>query len=190
MTLAGSVLTFVSVFVAALLAFYLDGLRESRATRRWVAEYLGFWRDMLRASASERETNDVGLRRIETALDTWLSGSAPIWEDVDSINVNSVVEFTRPLLSVGGSVVPQDLMRQLFTADALAPAMKLRSTSVARLYEARVLPLRLAQTVPLGEVDHRAVEFYRAEFLGLCAQLREYSDGLAEICADLERAGF
>ena len=42
MSVGGAALTFVSVFVAALLAFYLDGLRERRATEGWVKGYLGF----------------------------------------------------------------------------------------------------------------------------------------------------
>jgi hypothetical protein len=53
MSLSGALLTFVSVFVAALLAFYLDGLRERRATQQWVKEYLGFWRDLLDSTAGE-----------------------------------------------------------------------------------------------------------------------------------------
>ena len=44
MSLGEAFLTFVAVFVAALLAFYLDGLRERRATEGWVRDYLGFWR--------------------------------------------------------------------------------------------------------------------------------------------------
>ena len=51
MSLGDALLTFVSVFVAALLAFYLDGLRERRATRSWVREYLGFRRSTIELSA-------------------------------------------------------------------------------------------------------------------------------------------
>jgi len=71
-SLGDAALTFVSVFVAALLAFYLDGLRERRAARAWVREYLGFWRDILEQSATDREGNDAIMDRIDRALGRWL----------------------------------------------------------------------------------------------------------------------
>ena len=104
MSLGDAALTFVSVFVAALLAFYLDGLRERRATEKWVREYLGFWRGVLDTAQGDRAANDEGLSRIQQALDTWLAGAEPSWADVDSVNVNSAVSFTPLLLSWDCSV--------------------------------------------------------------------------------------
>ena len=148
MSLGAALLTFVSVFVAALLAFYLDNVRERRATRTWTREYLGFWRGVLDDAQGDRATNEVGLQRIDTALDTWLvhDGLDPDWADVDSINVNSAVSFTPLLLSTGASAVPRPLLAQMFTADATAPALLRRSEGVTRLYEAHVLPLVLARS--------------------------------------------
>jgi hypothetical protein len=193
MSLGDAVVTFVSVFVAALLAFYLDGLREKRATERWVREYLGFWRGMLESSAGEREANEAAVRRVEAALDAWLgsgAGAAPSWEDIDAITVNATVRFTSPLLSLGGSVVPPELMRRLFVADASAPALVAGSDFVTRLFEAEVRPLALGRVVPLIGRDREAVELYRREFLGLFERMRGYADLMAGIRDDLTRLGY
>ena len=108
MSLGDAGLTFVSVFVAALLAFYLDGLRDKRATERWVREYLGFWRGLLQSTADEGVANEAGMHRVEAAVDGWLAAGAdglPAWDDIDAMNVNATVRFTPPLLNTGGSVL-------------------------------------------------------------------------------------
>jgi hypothetical protein len=192
MSLGDALLTFVSVFVAALLAFYLDGLRERRATRRWVEEYLGFWRRLLDSTAGEREANDALGRRVDVALDAWLAGEQggpPAWGDIDAINMNATVRFTQPLLSVGASV-PVDLMQQLFVADALAPALGSRSTFVTRLFEMEVRPLLLAQVLPLEGQHRRAVELYRSELRGLFEQVQGYAAHMAAIREELVRLGY
>jgi len=192
-SLGDALLTFVSVFVAALLAFYLDGLRERRATRAWVKEYLGFWRGLLESTAEEGAANDAGMRRVETAIDGWLAAGAqtrPTWADIDAMNVNATVRFTPPLLNTGGSVVPAELMQRLFVADAMAPALTTRSEFVTRLFEAEVRPLVLAEVVPLEGRDRRAVEVFRRELLGLFEQMRDYSSYLRTVSEELVRLGF
>lgn len=186
-------LTFVSVFVAALLAFYLDGLRERRATRSWVREYLGFWRSLLETTAGDAEVNEAMGGRVEAALDAWLlasSATPPPWEDIDALNVNAAVRFSGPLLSTGGSVVPAELMHRLFVADAMAPALGSRGDFVVRLFETEVRPLVLARQVPLEGRQRRAVETYRSELRGLFQQSRDYSDHLAGIRQELVRLGY
>jgi hypothetical protein len=186
-----ALLTFVSVFVAAVLAFYLDGLRERRAARAWVREYLGFWRGVLDSSRGDRAANAEGLARIATALDTWLSeGTAePVWSDVDTVNVNTAVSFTPMLLSAGAGVVPKELVGQLFVADANAPALLRRSEYVTRLFDEYVLPLVLARVTALAPEQRRAVEKYRDEFAGLCDQMHHYLDLLDGIRAELVGLG-
>jgi hypothetical protein len=193
MSLGGALLTFVSVFVAALLAFYPDGLRERRATERWVKEYLGFWRRLLDSTVGEREANAALGRRVEAALDAWLAAGRsglPTRSDVDAISINATVRFTAPLLSAGASVVPPALMQQLFVADALAPALASRSTFVSRLFETEVRPLVLAQELPLEGPHRRAVELYRSELQGLFKQMQGYAAHMAGIREELVRPGF
>jgi hypothetical protein len=195
MSLGDALLTFVSVFVAALLAFYLDGLRERRATRAWVREYLGFWRGMLdsRDDEGEGDANEAGVRRIETAVDAWLGsrpGAEPVWTDIDAFNVNATVRFTPPLLGVGAGVVPPDLMNRLFMADATAPALGSQADFMIRLYEEEVRPLVLARVVPLEGRDRIVVELYRKEFLGVFEQMRAYSHLMQGIRGELVRLGY
>jgi hypothetical protein len=191
MSLGDALLTFVSVFVAALLAFYLDGLRERRATRAWTREYLGFWRHVLDLASGDRNTNETGLGRIEAALDTWLADSEiePVWSDIQSVHANSAVSFTPLLLSSGASEVPQDLLAQMFVADATAPMVFRRSESVTRVFEAQVLPLVLERVVRLTPSQRRAVELYREEFVMLRDQMRVFMDQLDEIRSGLVRLG-
>jgi hypothetical protein len=186
-----ALLTFVSVFVAALLAFYLDGLRERRSARAWVTEYLGFWKGVLDRSSGDRASNDEGLVRIGAALDAWLADGPdqPDWTHVDAVNVNTAVSFTPLLLSTGAGVVPKDLVGQMFTADATAPALLKRSESVTRLYDAHVLPLVLARVTTLTPEQRRSVERYRDEFLGLREHMHAYLDLLDDIRAELVRLG-
>jgi hypothetical protein len=194
MSFGDAVLTFVSVFVAALLAFYLEGLRERRATEGWVRDYLGFWRTTLETTRGERTANEEALQRIDDALGRWLdlgsTGVEPVWADLDTVNVNSAITFTPLLLSSGMSVVPPDLMRQMFTADATAPALLRRAEGAARLFDAHVLPLVLGQVTWLNPEQRHAVERYRTEFAGLRAQMNVYLEQLAGIRDELVRTGY
>jgi hypothetical protein len=193
-TFGDAVLTFVSVLLAALLAFYLDGLRERRAARRWVSEYLGFWRDTLEQTASERDGNDAILDRIDRALDRWLHPAAdvsePEWADIDTVNVNTAVAFTPLLLSTGAKSVPIELLRQMFLADATVPALAKRSEIVASVFYERILPLRLDRVVRLTPEQRNAVEFFRLEFAGMREQMRIYLAMLDGIREELVRLGY
>jgi hypothetical protein len=194
MSPGGALLTFVSVFVAALLAFYLDGLREKRATQRWLHEYLGFWRGFMDSLGDEGEQNEAGVRVIERALDEWLAGAGPKqveWGSIDAMNVNATVRFTGHLLSAASAgMLPAELMRQLFLADAMAPTLTARAQFVTRLFESDVRPLVLDRVAPIDGRDRRAVELYRHEFLGLFALLQSYSEHMRGIQAELTRLGF
>jgi hypothetical protein len=194
MSLGDAVLTFVSVFVAALLAFYLEGLRERRATEGWVRDYLAFWRTTLDASQGDRTGNEEGLQRIDDALSRWLelgsSGVEPVWGDLDSISVNSAITFTPLLLSSGVSAVPGDLLSLMFVADATAPTLLRRAEAVSRLFDGHVLPLVLGRVTWLNPEQRHAVERYRAEFAGLRSQMNGYLDQLDRIREELVRAGF
>jgi hypothetical protein len=192
MSLGDALLTFVSVFIAALLAFYLDGLRERRATRRWVQEYLGFWRGMLQGASEERRANEGMLGLIDQALETWLSPGdlEPDWQYVDAVNVNNSFQFTPQLLGDAVGVVAPELMRQMFVADATTPALRGTSEVVTRLFEMEVRPLALARVVELDPSQQRAVQLYRAEFRRMLDLLRDYGDQLDAILQKLETAGF
>lgn len=194
MTLGDAGLTFVSVFVAALLAFYLDGLRERRATEKWVREYLGFWRGWLGAHPEERATNEAYLDRIDAALADWLdpgrSGRQPRWAEIDTINVNNPMVFTPLLLSTGVSVVRPDLLQRLFRADATAPALKDSSEWVSRFYEDHIRPLVLARIDCLDALQRRAVETYRSEFAQFSELTRQYQGMLRAIHEELAARGF
>lgn len=194
MGLGDAVLTFVSVFVAALLAFYLDGLRERRATRRWVTEYLGFWRSMMEASAAEREENDAVLVRIDTAVDRWLSvaggGPEPVWSDIDALGVNTSISFTPLLLGSGVGVVPPALLQKLFYADATVPVLRSTSDAVSRLYEAEIRGLVAGRVIELSPVQRNLVTAFQEEFRRLATQLRSYQDQLEGVRAELATAGF
>jgi hypothetical protein len=194
MSLGGALLTFVSVFVAAMLAFYLDGLRERRATEGWVRDYLGFWRSTLEAAQGDRAANEEGLQRIDDALGRWLdlgsSGVEPEWAVIDHVNVNSTISFTPLLLSSGASAVPADLMRQMFVADATRPALLRQSDGVTRLFDTHILPLLLARVTWLNPEQRHAVERYRTEFGHLRSQMSTYLDHLDRVREALVTAGF
>jgi hypothetical protein len=191
MSLGDALLTFVSVFVAALLAFYLDGLRERRATRAWVREYLGFRRATLARDAEMRQANDTMLSRIDAALGTWLGGvHEPDWRYVDAVNFNTSFAFTRELLGTAVGVVPPDLMRRMYEADATAPALRGTAEFVARLFEAEIRPMALRREMMLEASQRRAVELYRAEFAHLRDLQRGYVEQLDVILLELERSGF
>jgi hypothetical protein len=194
MSLGDAVLTFVSVFVAALLAFYLEGLRERRATEGWVRDYLGFWRTTLDATTGERAANEEGLQRIDDALGRWLelgsSGVEPVWADLDAVGVHSAISFTPLLLSGGVSAVPGDLLRLMFVADATSPTLLRRAEAVSRLFDAHVLPLVLGRVTWLNPEQRHVVERYRSEFAGLRGQMNDYRDQLDRIRDELVRAGF
>jgi hypothetical protein len=77
----------------------------------------------------------------------------------------------------------------MFTADATAPALLRRSESVARLYDAHVLPLVLGEVVDLSPEQRRAVERYRTEFRGLRDHMSGYLDLLDAVRVELVQLG-
>ena len=192
MSLGDALLTFVSVFIAALLAFYLDGVRERRATRAWVREYLGFWRRMLQSAADERRTNEGMLGRIDEALGVWLAPGPqePDWQYVDAVNVNNSFQFTPQLLGDAVGVTPPELMQLMFVADATSPALGGTAEATTRLFETEIRPLALARVVELEPAQRRAVELYRAEFGRLRDLLRQYGDQLDAILGELVAGGY
>jgi hypothetical protein len=194
MSLGGALLTFVSVFVAALLAFYLDGLRERRATEGWVRDYLGFWRTTLEAAAGERAAIEEGMQRIDDELGRWLdlgsSGVEPVWADLEAVHVSSAISLTPLLLSSGASAVPGDLLRRMFVADATSPVLLRRAEDVARLFDNHVLPLVLGRETWLNPEQRHAVERYRVQLGGLRADMFSYLDQLDQIRAALVASDF
>ncbi|MGC4109128.1 MAG: hypothetical protein QM747_01580 [Nocardioides sp.] len=193
MSLGDALLTFVSVFVAALLAFYLDGLRERRATRGWVREYLGFWRGFMASRGDEEQQNATGVHQIEDALAGWLTARTPeevTWAHIDTMNVNATVRFTQHLLNESASLLPAELMNDLYVADATAPMLTARGQYVTRIFEAEIRPLVLDREVPLDGRDRRAVELYSGEFTALFQQLQAYTDHMRKIQGELTRLGF
>ena len=192
MSLGDALLTFVSVFIAALLAFYLDGVRERRATRAWVREYLGFWRRMLQGAAEERRGNEGMLGRIDEALGVWLAPGPqePDWQYVDAVNVNNSFQFTPLLLGDAVGVTPPELMQRMFVADATSPALRGTSEATTRLFETEIRPLALARVVELDPAQRRAVELYRAEFGRLRDLLRQYGEQLDAILGELVAGGY
>src|SRR3954447_19515588 len=187
-----ALLTFVSVFVAALLAFYLDGLRERRANRRWVREYLGFWRTTLEGAADDRHGNEGTLGLIDEALGVWLARGVgpPDWQYVDAVNVNGSVQFTPHLLGGAVGEISPELMQRMFVADATFPAVGATTEVVTRVFETEIRPLALARVVDLDPVQRRAVELYRAEFSRMRDLVRKYGDQLDDLLVDLAAAGY
>jgi hypothetical protein len=187
-----AVLTFVSVFVAALLAFYLDGLRERRATRRWVDEYLGFWRTTLQGAADDRHGSEGMLGLIDDALGVWLAPGPdePDWQYVDAVNVNGSVQFTPHLLGGAVGEISPELMQRMFVADATFPAVRATADVVTRLFETEIRPLALARVLDLDPVQRRTVELYRGEFARMRNLLRQYRDRLDALLTDLVEAGY
>jgi hypothetical protein len=194
MSFADAVLTFVSVFVAALLAFYLDGLRQRRATEGWVRDYLGFWRTTLDATTGERAGIEEGLQQIDDELGRWLdlgsSGVEPVWAAIDAVHVHSAISLTPLLLSSGASAVPGDLMREMFVADATSPVLLRRAESVARIFDDHVLPLVLGRVTWLNPEQRHAVERYRVGLGDLRVMMNGYLDQLDKIREGLVGAGF
>lgn len=105
MTWTEALLTFGSLFLAALFAFYLDSLRERRATRRWVHEYLGFWRTMLESFVDERDVIQTMMGSLDEVLADWLDDrpttSAPVWSGIDGFKFSSAISMTPNLLGEG-----------------------------------------------------------------------------------------
>lgn len=167
MTFTEASLTFGSLFLAALFAFYLDSIRERRGTRRWVHEYLGFWRTMLESFVDEREALRATIDKLDSVLGDWLDdtpeASEPDWSAIDGFNFSSAISLTPNLLGEGMSVVPSDLLRSMFILDAMIPGLASSSNSTLALYESEVRPLQLRRAWPLAPDQSRAVSLYRSE---------------------------
>ncbi len=125
------------------------------------------------------------------ALLTWLDGDhEPDRRYVDAVNFNSSFAFTGELLGTAVGVVPPDLMRRMYEADATAPALLRTAEFVARLFEAEIRPMALRREMALDASQRRAVELYRAEFAHLRDLQRRYVQQLDVILHELVEAGF
>lgn len=165
MTWTEALLTFASLFLAGVFAFYLENLRERRATRRWVREYLGFWRQQFESFGAEKDANRRLFTRLDAALADWLepSGDPPDWDLVDGISFVSSIALTPNLFGEGMSAVPPDLLHDMFAVDATVPVLALESDTTMRLFESEIRPLKMRREWPLANEDARLVELYRSE---------------------------
>lgn len=186
--------SFVSLFAAALLAFYLDSLRERRATRRWVDEYLAFWLDLLGTSEAERthvtSLFDADLRALDALSDGGERRPEDAWESLQTITIESPVALTPPLLGEGAAVVPVGLLRQMFEVDAYVAGFRSQTQSMHALFDSQVRPLTLRRPWPLNDEETRALALYRRELSGLRSVLDEIYDRLTRLAKDLQAAGF
>jgi hypothetical protein len=160
----GAALTFASIFLAGVVAFYLDSLRERRARERWVHEYLGFWRRQLESIEGERERNQALFDRIDDTLGAWADGEEPAdWDDVEVLNFTTPLSLTPILFGEGMSVVPPDLLTAMFELDTTLPGLSILSESAVRLFETEIRPMQMARRCPLAETERRFVERYRGK---------------------------
>jgi hypothetical protein len=193
MSLAEAAAIFVSVLAAVLLACYVEGLRERRATESLVRDHLRVWGTTLEASMGDRVADRERLQRIDDALGRWLelgsSGVEPAWGDLESVSVGFPVSLTPVLLGSGAGAVPADLLAQLFIAEAWAPALRRRAESLSRLFDHHVLPLVLRREAWLDPEQRNAVERYRAELGELRDRIDAYLDQLDRIRERLAGAG-
>lgn len=194
MSLGGALLTFVSVFVAALLAFYLDGLRERRATERWVKEYLGFWRGMLQSAAAERADNDAVLTRVHDAVARWLtcakSGQEPTWSDIDAVNYNNSISFTPLLLSAGSAWSRPSCSGSCSSPTPRVPPWAPTRTTPSGSSRPSSGRWCWAASFDLAPSQRTAVEQYLAEFERLRERSADWQAGIDEILEGLEAAGY
>ena len=151
MSLGDALLTFVSVFVAALLAFYLDGLRERRATRAWVREYLGFRRATLAGDAelASGERRDARAdRRGPRLLARWRRRARLAVRRRRQLQHLLRVHGRSCSAQRSGSCRPISCGACTRPTPAL-PAVRGTAEFVARLFEAEIRPLALGGSWPL-----------------------------------------
>jgi len=196
-----AIIAFVSLFVGALLAFYLESLRERRATRRWVWEYLGFWRELMESFAEQKAVNlglfdsvDAALGRLLPADDAAADGAADAaadtdWEAVDGLLFNSAISLSPSLLGEASAVVPADLMRSMVVVDAVVQHVKASSETTYSLYESLVRPLVLRRDWPMSAEQRRALALYRRDLALLRALIESLYDQLADLAKQMRAAG-
>ena len=193
MTWSEALLTFGSLFLAAVFAFYLDSLRERRRTKRWVFEYLRFWSERLRSYESERGQNMELFSRVDQALGQWLvdgpGAPEPEWVMIDAMSVNTPISFTPSLFGEALEVVSPQLLRSMFEVDAVLPQLRSHSEATVRLFEQMLRPLVLRRQHRLDDAERRAVEQFRREMQTVRALVQQFSDRVADVVAGLSREG-
>ncbi len=186
-------LTFVSLFAAALLAFYLESVRERRATRRWVWEYLGFWRDVIETFADEKDSNLELFDFVDAALDRLFTANEDVseaeWESVDGLLFNSAVSLTPTLLGEASGVVPPDLLRRMFVLDALVQQVRANSQNTFTIFETFLRPLALDRPWPLSGAQVRSVALYRRELASLRSLVESLYVQLDELVQSMRSVG-
>ncbi|MGI8881414.1 MAG: hypothetical protein ACR2KJ_13090 [Jatrophihabitans sp.] len=156
--------TFVSVLFAAFLAFWLDDVRERRALKRWVDQYLaqvGRGLDITRSAvvgiAGELQASIASLRRWERASEADDLDGAD-WAQVIVTIVTSPPDFT-PLLG-GDAVRVTDpaLVSAIIDVDAAAQAVELTTRRLESGYAHGIVTAAWAErTMPLATAIHRCL---------------------------------
>ena len=190
MTWSDALLSFVSVFAAAALAFYLDSLRERRTTRRWVWEYLRFWRALLATLILEwRDVLEL-FDEMDRTLTLLTAGqdepTQEQWERVDVFALNTTIVLTPPLLGEASGVVPPQVLHKLFLADEFFATVRNQAAHTAQMFESLVRPVVLRQVWPLEAEMQRGVGFYQRELAEFRSLLEQLARQLAELVAELQ----
>jgi hypothetical protein len=193
MTWDEALLTFGSLFLAALFAFYLDSLRERRATRRWVREYLGFWARTMAPFEDGRIAGQAMFARVDDAVQRWLAtdrtGIEPDWDAIDGIDVSSSVSITPQLFGASLEAISPGLLALMFEVDSRAVVVQAQSAATLRLFETLLRPLVLRRAPLHADEERRAVELYRRDLAGLGQLVDAFGDQMVAVLNGLRAEG-
>jgi hypothetical protein len=188
-------LQFLTVFLGAFLAFWLENLRERRQLKQWVRKYL---RRTYKALNEERSSEEASIPVLAQQLSTLEKFSSPEtptltendWNSLSNIHYNFQKESVSLLEGEALQVIDASLIKALEQVERLDFACDKLSELYVNAYKDYMMPILLQQPTPPTEVQKQAVAYVRAVGSQYSAHRRKRLEVTLELAQILERHNY
>jgi hypothetical protein len=159
-------LQFLTVFLGAFLAFWLENLRERRQLKTWVKKYLQRGYETMRQEQLQEEAEIPKLEQQLHTLEKFSSSELHIgeedWRDLAHVYYNFQKESISLLDGEALRVLDAELIKTVQTVETLNFACAKVSELYTNAYKDYVIPLVLRQPTLPTKAEQQGIEYVRA----------------------------
>jgi hypothetical protein len=160
-------LALLTVFLGALLAFFVDNLRERRRLAEWVRRYLRDVRGGLADTTRALTPVLASLAETADALSNLVDDKQPQWETLATATATTPPDLMSALRGEGITAVPPHVVSALQGVETSAQELHLRANRLASMHDRFILPIYLERPSRITTIERRGIELFaqgHAEF--------------------------
>ena len=156
-------LQFLTVFLGAFLAFWLENLRERNQRKTWAKRYLHLYYKALQEQLAQEEENaEQKLPLYQKFIDGEEAMSEEDWNLLSSVTLEADDKQTSLIHSEFLTVLPAELVTTLAEVEKLQIISLEISTLLMNFFQERIFPIILTHTTPLNEAGKFSMRYFKS----------------------------